>query len=131
VILMIRGIDCITISSEDSKKLADFYKEKLGLEVEGEFEMGEDGGNVITFNVGGKQNLAIFDHSEIHGKNPQPQRFLINFEVDGDIESKVEKLMTEGVKAVGELHHVEGYGKIMTFEDPDGNYFQLVQVREG
>ena len=27
------------------------------------------------------------------------------------------------------FYHEEGYGYIATFADPDGNYFQLVQIR--
>jgi len=30
---------------------------------------------------------------------------------------------------VQDTYHIEGYGYISTFEDVDGNYFQLVQVR--
>ena len=32
-------------------------------------------------------------------------------------------------KLVADIYHVEDYGKIATFEDIDGNYFQLAQVR--
>jgi len=38
-------------------------------------------------------------------------------------------LKKAGVKVVAEIYHVEGYGWLATFEDLDGNYFQLVQVR--
>ena len=128
---MIRGIDSILLSSEDATALANFYKEKLGLKLsaDGEGEM-EGGDKVFMFDIGGKQLLAIADHSELHGKNSNPARYMINFEVEGDIESKIEKLEADGVKKIGGLHHIEGYGKICTFEDPDGNYFQLVQIRE-
>jgi predicted enzyme related to lactoylglutathione lyase len=126
---MIKGIDSIILFSENAAGLANFYKEKLGLKISLEGEMGDDGSKVFSFDVGGNQNFNISDHSELKGPNVDPKRIMINFEVEGDIESQIEKLQTEGVKLIGTLHHLESYGKIQTCEDPDGNYFQLVQVR--
>ena len=40
---MIRGIDNVTIFSEDAKKLAFFYKDKVGLKLTLEAQMGEKG----------------------------------------------------------------------------------------
>ena len=54
---------------------------------------------------------------------------MINLEVD-DIEKEVERLKKAKVKLIQDIYHIEDYGKIATFEDIDGNYFQLVQVRE-
>jgi len=41
----------------------------------------------------------------------------------------VERLEKVGVKKIQDIYHVEGYGYIATFEDIDGNYFQLVQTK--
>ena len=68
-------------------------------------------------------------HSKIKGKNKQPERYMINFEVK-NIEEAVGKLKKNKVKMVADIYHVQDYGQIATFEDIDGNYFQLVQVRE-
>lgn len=125
---MIKGIDAILIGSEDSQVLADFYKDKVGLEMANEMEMGEDGTKGFELKAG-NFTLYLTDHSEVKGKASDPERMMINFEVD-DAEAEVEKLTKAGVKVIKELYHVEGYGLIATFEDPDGNYFQLVQVRE-
>jgi len=53
---------------------------------------------------------------------------MFNLEVE-DIESEVARLDKAGVKKVQDTYHMEGYGWIATYEDPDGNYFQLVQVK--
>ena len=53
---------------------------------------------------------------------------MINFEVD-KIEPEVERVKKAGAKLIQEIYHVESYGYIATFEDIDGNYFQLVQVQ--
>ena len=127
---MIRGIDAITIFSENATKLAKFYTDKVGLKSTGEFVMGEgkDEANVYMFEYGKSADLGIIDHSKVKGKNKNPERFMINFEVD-NIEETVSKLEKNGVKKIQEIYHVEDYGKIATFEDPDKNYFQMVQVR--
>lgn len=123
---MVDRIDGILLSSKNSKKLSDFYKNVVGLRVEDEFEM-EDGTSAYSMNLPDGPNLFISSHSDIKGNNNEPARLIINFEV-GDIEKEVERIGSEA-KKIKETYHVEGYGFIVTFEDPDGNYFQLVQVR--
>ena len=124
---MIKGLDSVLISSENPKALADFYKDKVGLEFESEFEYGEKGEAGFMFKMG-NVGLTILPHSDIKGKNSNPARVMLNIEVD-DEEAEVKKLKDAGVKCVEETYHVEGYGYIATFEDVDGNYFQLVQVK--
>ena len=62
------------------------------------------------------------------GKNKNPERYMINFEVD-DIKKEVKRLDKAKVKKIADTYHLEGYGWVVTFADIDGNYFQLVQVR--
>ena|SRR3989344_7950762 len=127
---MIRGIDAVTLFSENATKLAKFYTEIVGLKSTGEFVMGEgkDETNAYMFEYKKLSDFAIIDHSKVKGKNKNPERYLINFEVD-DIKKEVTRLKRKKVKVVADTYHVEGYGWIATFEDLDGNYFQLVQVR--
>ena len=124
---MIKGIESILIGSENAKVLADFYKEKVGLELTNEMEMGEGGEKGFEFALSGC-GLYIMDHSDVKGKSSQPQRVMFNLEVD-DIEKEVQRLKDTGAKVVADTYHLEGYGYIATFEDVDGNYFQLVQVK--
>lgn len=126
---MFRGIESISIGSENASTLADFYKEKVGLELSSEAEMGENGEKVFMFEFKEGAGLNIMDHSEVKGKNSNPQRLLINLEVK-DIEEAIKKLDGAGVKKIQDQYHIEGYGWVATYEDPDGNYFQLVQVRD-
>ena len=125
---MIRGMESLTIFSEDAKKLAQFYQVKVGLKTTLEAEMGESGEEGYGFDFGKSNGLYIMDHSKVKGKNTQPDRLIFNLEVD-DIEKEAKKLEGAGVKKIQDIYHVEGYGLIATFEDLDGNYFQLVQVR--
>jgi predicted enzyme related to lactoylglutathione lyase len=122
---MIKSLDGVLLSSEDSQKLANFYKEKVGLKCSMEFEMGEKGEKVFVFE---DVKLYINQHSEVHGKSKEPERYILNLETD-DIEAEVEKLDKAGVKKTKDTYHIEGYGLVATYEDVDGNYFQVVQVK--
>lgn len=124
---MIRGLEAVLLSSASAKKLAKFYREVVGLKQGMVMELGEKGEEGYEFNFSGA-NLYVLDHSKIKGKNKQPERVMFNLEVS-DIEKEVARLKKAQVKPMQDIYHVEGYGLIATFEDPDGNYFQLVQVR--
>ena len=124
---MIRGMESILLSSEDGQKLADFYKETVGLKRTQVMEMGENEEKGFEFELSGV-NLYIMDHSEVKGKSHDPSRVMFNLEVD-DIEKETARLDKVGVKKVQDIYHVEGYGLIATYEDIDGNYFQFVQIR--
>lgn len=125
---MIRQIDSIMLSTENAKELAKFYHEVVGFEIEDEYE-GENGEYGVGLSISDGPNIFINSHSEVSGKNSDPSRFLINFEVD-NIEKESERIEKNGAKVIKEIYHVEGYGLVATYEDTDGNYFQLVQVRE-
>lgn len=122
---MIKKLDAVLLSSQDSTKLAKFYREVVGLKQGMEFEM-EDGKMGYGFS---EAQLFINPHSEVVGKNQNPQRFILNFEVD-DIEKEAERIKKAGAKQTQDIYHIEGYGLVSTFEDADGNFFQLVQVKE-
>ncbi len=125
---MFRGIESVLIGSADATKLAEFYREKVGLKQTMEAEMGEDNTNVFMFEFENKTSLAVMDHSEVKGKAHNPERIIFNIEVD-NIEEEFKKLVDNGVKKITDIYHVENYGHIATFEDLDGNYFQIVQIR--
>ena len=125
---MIRGLESVILFSENAKGLAAFYHEKVGLKAGIEAEMGEAGEEMYEFVLGEGPNLYIVDHSAVKGKSKEPQRSLFNLEVD-NIGDEVKRLDEAGIKKVADTYHVEGYGYIATFEDSDGNYFQLAQVK--
>lgn len=126
---MFRAIDSILIGSEDAKKLAEFYKKTVGLKAGEEMVNDESGDEGYNLELPEGPGLYILDHSEVKGKNTTPARVMVNLEVD-DAEKEVERLKKAGVKQIAELYHIPGYGLVSTFEDPDGNYFQVVQVRD-
>lgn len=125
---MIRGLESITVGSQSAKKLAAFYKDKVGLKFGMVAEMGDKGEELYELKVGKGPGIYIVDHSKVKGKSKNPDRIIINLEVD-DIKKESARLKRAKVKVVQDTYHVEGYGWVTTFADVDGNYFQFVQVR--
>ncbi len=124
---MIKGIEAILIFSEDAKALAHFYQHKVGLSLTENMEIGEKGEEGYEFTME-NTTIYIMDHSKVKGKSSQPERIMLNIEVD-DIEKEADRLIKEGVKQIEPIYHMQGYGLISPFEDLDGNYFQIVQVK--
>jgi len=125
---MIRNLESLTLFTQNAKKLAGFYRDKVGLKIKFEAVMGENDEEMYEMSVGKKSGFYIVDHSKVKGKNKQPERILFNLEVD-NIKKEVTRLKKAKVKLVTNTYHIEGYGYIATFADIDGNYFQLVQVK--
>lgn len=125
---MVRGLEGLNLFTENAKKLADFYKDKVGLKISFEGKIGENNEEIYELKLGKGPNIYIIDHSRVKGKNTNPDRIIFNIEVD-NIKNEVTRLKKAKVKQVQATYHVEGYGWICTFADVDGNYFQLVQVR--
>lgn len=124
---MIKTLEGILLSSPSAKKLAKFYQNTLGLKLKSEAVFGEHDEEFYEFDLG-KTSLYIADHSEVRGTNPNPQRIILNFEVD-NIEREIPRLKKAKVKLVAKMYHIQDYGYIATFADLDGNYFQLVKTR--
>ena len=124
---MINKIESVLLFSANAKKLGSFYEKTFGLQKDFVAEMGEDGEKLVAFKLKGA-GFAILDHSKIKGKAKEPSRTIINFEV-GNIKKEFARLKKAKVKVHEDIYHVEGYGYIATFVDPDGNYLQIVQVK--
>lgn len=120
-------MEAVLLGSQNATKLAKFYRETVGLKQTMEFEMGEKGEKGFAFEMKGA-SLYINDHSGVKGENKNPERLIINLEVD-DIEKETKRLKSAKVKVKQDVYHIEGYGFVATFVDPDGNFFQFVQVR--
>lgn len=126
---MIKGIDGILLFSENAAALAEFYIEKLGFKISYEGEIGDEGEEVYVFDFTDGTGFAILDHSKIKGKRKEPERIMFNLQVD-NIAYEVSNLEKQNVKKIQDIYRIEGYGLIATFEDMDGNYFQLVEIEE-
>jgi len=110
----------ILIGSEDPQALVDYYTRLLG-----EPAMSEGG---YTGWMIGSGFVGVGPHSEVHGRNTAPGRMIWNIATP-DVKEVFEKFRAAGAIVVAEPYAFEMEGQppswIATFEDPDGNYFQL------
>ena len=114
------NLNSILIGSEDPDRLVSYYAKLFG-------EPTGDGGYAGW--MLGSGWLSIGPHDEVKGRNPQPGRILWNLET-ADVPAEFERLRGAGAMVVREPYHPgEGDeqwgGWVATFEDPDGNYFQI------
>jgi uncharacterized glyoxalase superfamily protein PhnB len=76
----------------------------------------------------GDTSLLIDGRGDVADSNPDPGRVVLNFHVD-DVRAMVERLDALGVTWLVELEERDG-GLFGTLVDPDGNYVQIIELRE-
>ena len=110
----------ILIGSEDPKRLVDYYTQ------------GDRRADVLrrrgVRRLADRQRvLTIGPHSEVKGRNPSPGRLIWNI-VTTDVQGEFDRMKAAGATVVTEPYEFEQApgSRIATFEDPDGNYFQLM-----
>ncbi|MDQ4133888.1 MAG: VOC family protein [Actinomycetota bacterium] len=119
---MALNLSNIMLGSEDSRRLAEFYKSVLGAP---DPDWSDEAGGWFGFRAG-DGSLAIGPHSEVKGRNEQPGRIMLNFSTP-DVKGEFERIKGLGAEVVAEPYEPDGGGGMLlcTFADPDGNYFQL------
>ena len=117
------NFNSILIGSENPAALLDYYTKLFG-------EPGFNDGTYFGWQLG-SGFLTIGPHSEVHGKNPEPGRFIWNIETS-DVKGEFAKLKAAGAIVVKEPYSFEGMPDswIATLADLDGNYFQLTTPYE-
>lgn len=117
----------LMIGSQDPKTLSDFYSKVL--DKKPEWEDAENGW--YGFGIG-TSSIAIGPHSDVSGTNSEPARLMINIAVQDPV-GEYERVKATGAKVIAEPYDAgDGSGKMVlsTFEDPDGNYFQITSAWE-
>jgi predicted enzyme related to lactoylglutathione lyase len=109
----------LNINSEQPARLGAFYRDVVGLPV-------QEGMGDWAFNIGPGTTLGIDGHSEVHGRAKDPARILIDLWVD-DVAVEQKRLEGRGISFLRSSGKEYWGGIISTFEDPDGNYIQLMQ----
>lgn len=114
------NLNSLLLSSDNPKKLVDFYRRVLALEPK--FQEEEYTGYKV-----GACILVIGPHSKVHGQSKNPERLLFNFETD-DVKGEFGRMKGLGAKVIAEPYSMgdDQNFLIATLADPDGNYFQLV-----
>ncbi len=112
------NLTTVMIGSEDPKTLTEFYTKVLG-------EPAWQDGGFVGWQAG-SGTLMIGAHSEVKGRNDTPGRIIVNFETP-DVQAEFERIKGLGATVEHEPYQPDAAQKFWlgTFEDPDGNLFQL------
>lgn len=100
-----------------------FYVEVLGLTPR------SDRAGFVNFEFG-YQRLTIAVHDAVAGESDHPERIMINLAVR-DIDTLWHRIVVSGSVAVRSPSLEPWGGLVATFEDPDGNFIQLMQFTPG
>lgn len=111
------NLNSIMIGTQKPKELNEFYEKVFGKKAD-MIEEGWYGWQI------GKTFFSIGIHSEVKGKAKEPERIILNFETK-DVKNEFERIEKTGAKVVKKPYEMQGMW-IATFEDLDGNYFQLM-----
>lgn len=117
------NLNSLMVFTDKPKVLVEFYSKILQTEVEW------SGGDFQSLKVG-NTSMIIGPHDKVRGKSTQPERIMFNFETP-DVRGEFERIQKLGVKVIAEPYHPSEddddapEALVATFEDPDGNFFQL------
>jgi predicted enzyme related to lactoylglutathione lyase len=114
------NFNSILIGSQDPQRLADYYSKLFGK------PSMEDSG-YSGWQIGSGW-LTVGPHDQVHGKNEQPGRLLVNIE-STDVKADFDRFKAAGAIVIREpyvLGEGDQQGTIATLADPDDNYFQLM-----
>ena len=109
----------LNLTSDNRDRLMAFYRDVVGLPP-------QEGMEEFALQLPQGASLAFDGHSETHGRTKEPSRVLINLFVE-DINASQAELEAKGVKFFRDKGVEYWGGIISSFEDPDGNYVQLIQ----
>jgi predicted enzyme related to lactoylglutathione lyase len=112
------NLTTVMIYSENPEALNAFYTKVLG-------ERSWENGGYVGWQAG-NATLMTGPHSEVKGRNEMPGRIIVNFETP-DVQGEFERIKALGAKVEQEPYAPgeEPEMWLATFEDPDGNFFQL------
>jgi catechol 2,3-dioxygenase-like lactoylglutathione lyase family enzyme len=99
-----------------------FYRDVLGLSLR--TRAGEDW---AEFDVAG---TTVALHGMREGHPPPQGGATVVFEVD-DLEGEMDALRGKNVTFDGDVAEVPGYGRFVSFRDPDGNILQIFERAAG
>ena len=120
---MFKNISDVIIWSQDYKKLAKWYEEKLELKKIGEVNHPQD--MCIGYRVG-EVELWIGFHDKVKGKNKEKYRIMHNLAVDS-VSKAYELLRNKSVKFIAKPFKAPTFDKYFaTFKDLDGKIMQLI-----
>jgi uncharacterized glyoxalase superfamily protein PhnB len=107
----------ILLGTTQPTELRDWYRRALA--------PGHDGEGTIDL---GDFLLVIEHRDDIDAKNNEPGRMILNFHVD-NFDAVEAQLRAAGVDWIAPVADRPS-GRFGTFADPDGNYLQIIQLKQ-
>lgn len=124
-VTMYQKLSTVLIWSDSYKTLAEWYRQTFDLVVVEELDHPQDTGVLLKFPAG-DTTLWVGQHSDVHGRNPDPARHMFNLTVDS-VSAAYTALRQRGVTVIAEPFKAPTFDKYFaTFADPDGNYVQII-----
>jgi catechol 2,3-dioxygenase-like lactoylglutathione lyase family enzyme len=119
----ITGLGGIFFKSPDPKRLSDWYRDVLGLDV------ADWGGAILPYDAPGHPPCAVWNPFKADTKHfePSTREFMINFGVD-DMDGFLAGLQAKGVVLLGRQD--DDYGRFAWIVDPDGTKIELWQEKK-
>ncbi len=115
---MLKRVDNVHYWTKNMDAGVSFYRDVLGLPMRS--RMGEDW---AEFDAGG---TTVALHGTREGHAPPQEGATVVFEVD-DLDGAMTSFRGRGVGFEGEVNEVPGYGRFVSFRDPDGNLVQIFE----
>ena len=117
----------ILLISKNPRRLADFYRDVLGVPLEDEQH---DGSEVHYGCEIGDLHFAIHSPNESHHKDPQPGATQLAFE-EFDLDGFLKRLEKHGVKPLYPPKALGGTSRLTAILDPDGNEIEFTELSKG
>jgi len=118
----LKRVDNAHYWTKDMDASVGFYRDTLGLTLR--IQMGEDW---AEFDVAG---TTVALHGTREGHPPPQDGATVVFEVHS-LDAEMSALRGRGVVFEGDVAEVPGYGRFISFRDPDGNLLQIFERAEG
>ena len=122
-IMAVKRMDLAWVSVRNIKKSTKFFTQALGLEVA---SGGEEFGWIELVGKDGGLVLGLGEEKDKESPVQPGNNAVITMTVDNIKRSKT-AFEKKGATFIGDIFEVPGKLKIAMFQDPDGNYFHLVQ----
>ena len=117
----IQDIAGVVFWTDNLEEMTRFYRDVLGLPLHSVHD------DFVAFEIKPGVRLNLGTHSRVQGSSRDPFRTMLHLKVN-DIHAVVDRLRGRGAVILREPELETWGGWVATFQDPDGNILQLLQL---